>query len=403
MDTFKRFVEISTCLVNLINKTDLVRRLWLDNYFYGTNFSLQHQKENNQFIIGGGWNTYEGKHFGEIKWAQVKGAVPVDHRWYELTADKNDFSLFTKWTEQWNSKWLSFFDVQFRSIRYTINGFRNTPSLQVKNNYGFFNPKFGLTYSGKNWTAYASYAFAAHEPNRDDFEANNNEQPRSEKLNDLEIGIEKKNTGYGFSANIYFMKYKDQLVLTGKINDVGAYTRINIPNSYRAGLELQGRLDVTDWFNIMANATFSTNKIKNYTEYLDDYDNGGQQSIKYKKTDIAFSPNIIAGGNINFQPVKNLELSLIGKYAARQFLDNTAQKSRSLDPFYTQDIRLSYLLENKFFKTTHLILQMNNVFNKKYEPNGYTYSYIYNQQVTTENFYFPMAGLNFFATINIKF
>ena len=199
------------------------------------------------------------------------------------------------------------------------------------------------------------------------------------------------------------MKYKDQLVLTGKINDVGAYTRINIPNSYRAGLELQGRLDVTDWFNIMANATFSTNKIKNYTEYLDDYDNGGQQSIKYKKTDIAFSPNIIAGGNINFQPLKNLEFSLIGKYADRQFLDNTAQKSRSLDPFYTQDIRLSYLLENKFFKTTHLILQMNNVFNKKYEPNGYTYSYIYNQQVTTENFYFPMAGLNFFATINIKF
>ena len=387
----------------LIKNTDLIRRLWLDNYFYGTNFSLQHQKENNQFIIGGGWNKYDGNHFGEVQWARVKGAIPYDHRWYDINAHKNDLSLFTKWTEQWNSHWLSFADIQFRSIRYTINGFRNTPSLIVKNNYGFFNPKFGLTYSIKNWTAYGSYAFAAHEPNRDDFEANINEQPKPEKLNDLELGIEKKNTGYSFGANLYYMKYKDQLVLTGKINDVGAYTRTNIPNSYRTGIELQGKIIPVNWFTLSANATFSSNKIKNYTEYLDDYDNGGQKSNYYEKTDIAFSPNIIAGGSLNFIPAKNAELSLTGKYAGRQFLDNSSLRSRSLDPFYTQDIRLSYLLENKIFKSTQFVLQFNNVLNKKYEPNGYTYSYIYNQQVTTENFYFPMAGFNFFATINVKF
>lgn len=199
------------------------------------------------------------------------------------------------------------------------------------------------------------------------------------------------------------MHYHNQLVLTGKINDVGAYTRTNIPTSYRAGIELQGKAKITHWVSVAANLTLSQNKIKDFTEYIDDYDNGGQQTKFYPKTDISFSPSVIAGGSINFIPVKNGEISFINKYVGRQYLDNTSQRSRSLNPYCLQDIRLSYLLEKKIFKETNIIVQLNNVFNKKYEPNGYSFSYIYGGSLTTENYYFPMAGFNFMLGVNLKF
>ena len=388
---------------NTIKKTDLVRRLWLDNYFYGTIFSLQYQKNKTQLIFGGGYNAYDGKHYGEIKWAAVQAAVPLNYRWYNLKAHKKDFSIYNKWIQQWSSNWQSFVDVQVRNIDYKIHGFRDNPALEIKENYTFLNPKFGITYNNKNWQAYISYALAGKEPNRDDFEAGNTQLPKAERLHDVEIGLEKKGTTYSFGANIYYMYYQNQLVLTGKINDVGAYTRTNIPKSYRTGIELQGKTKITNWVNLAANITFSENKINDFTEYLDDYDNGGQQTKFYSKTDISFSPSVVAGGSINFIPLKNGEISLISKYVGRQYLDNTAQKSRSLNSYYLQDIKLSYLIENKIFKETNIILQLNNVFNKKYEPNGYSFSYIYGGELTTENFYFPMAGFNFMVGVNLKF
>ncbi len=385
-----------------IKKTDLIRRLWLDNNFYGSIFSLQHRKNKTDFTFGGGWNGYDGKHFGEITWAKVQAAVPANYRWYDLTAHKKDFSLYSKWAQQWTTDFQSFVDVQFRAINYTINGFRDNPSLLIKNNYNFVNPKLGITYNKNSWQAYASYALAQHEPNRDDFEAGNNNQPKPELLNDFETGIETKKTTYSFGANLYYMKYKDQLILTGKINDVGAYSRINIPNSYRAGIELQGKYIFSKCLNIAANIAFSKNKIKNFTEYLDDYDNGGQKTNFYSSTDIAFSPNTVAGGSINITPVKNGEINLISKYVSRQYLDNTSLKSRSLNSYYTQDIRLSYVLENKVFKAVTFIAQLNNVFSKKYEPNGYSFSYIYGGSLTTENFYFPMAQFNCMVGVNVR-
>jgi iron complex outermembrane receptor protein len=260
----------------------------------------------------------------------------------------------------------------------------------------------GITYSNNNWQVYGSFAVAHKEPNRDDFEAGTTQQPKPEILNDWELGTEKVSKNYTVGANIYFMNYRDQLVLTGKINDVGAYTRTNIPKSYRLGIELNGRIKFTDWMNASANLSLSQNKIKNFTEYVDDYDNDGQQTKNYTNTDIAFSPSIIAGGSVNILPLKNAEINMLSKYVGRQFLDNTSQKSRSLNSFFTQDVRLSYLIEKKFFKATNLIIQLNNIFNKKYEPNGYTFSYIYENKLTTENYYFPMAGFNVMMGINIK-
>ncbi len=386
---------------NVITTTDLVRRLWLENNFYGTIFSVQHQKNKTQFTAGGGWNKYDGKHFGEIIWAKVQPAIPLNYRWYNLTAYKNDFSLYSKWTEQWSSQWQSFFDMQYRTVNYHINGFRDNPNIIINQNYHFFNPKMGITYSKHEWQAYASYAIAGKEPNRDDFEAGTTLQPRSELLQDIELGVEKKNKKFAYSANIYYMNYRDQLVLAGNINDVGAYTRVNVPSSYRMGIELQGKLQLANFVNIAANVTFSKNKISNFTELIDDYDNGGTKSNFYTSTDISFSPGIVAGGSINFTPFKNAGISLLSKYVGRQYMDNTSQQSRSLHPYYVQDVRMSYLIENKLFKATNIIVQLNNVFNKKYEANGYTFSYI-SGGLTTENYYFPMAPFNFMVGVNVR-
>lgn len=387
--------------ITTITKTDLVRRLWLDNNFYGTIYSIQHQKKGTGFTLGGGWNEYDGKHFGEIIRAKVQAAVPLNYHWYDLKAHKTDLSFYSKWSQQIAGHLQSFVDVQVRSVHYNINGFQNNPLLRVNNSYTFFNPKIGVTYNLKNWQAYFSFAKAGKEPNRDDYEADNNLQPKAEYLNDFEWGVEKKGKVFSFSTNLYLMKYKDQLILTGKINDVGAYTRTNIPKSYRAGIEVQSNISVNKWVSIAANISLSKNKITSFTEYLDDYDNGGQVINLYKKTDIAFSPELIAGFSVNVVPAKNVELSLQSKYVSRQFLDNTSQTSRSLNGYFVQDLAFSYLLENKILKSTTLRIKLMNVFNKKYEANGYTFSYI-SGGLTTENYYFPMAPFNVMVGLNIK-
>jgi iron complex outermembrane recepter protein len=385
-----------------IKKTDIVRRLWLDNNFYGSIFSLQYKKENTQITIGGGWNKYDGKHFGEIIWAAVQAAVPKNYRWYDLPATKKDFSLYTKWTQQLNNHWQSFVDVQYRNINYSINGFRDNPTLNVNNNYNFVNPKIGITYNKNSWQWYISYARAAKEPNRDDFEAALTEQPKAEQLNDFEMGIERKKPTYNYGVTFYYMQYKNQLVLTGKINDVGAYTRTNIPTSYRLGIELQGGYAINKKLSIAGNIAISDNKLKNFTEYIDNYDNSTQQTKLYTKSTIAFSPSVVAGSTIAIMPFKNASINLLSKYVDKQYMDNTANNSRSLNAFFVQDVNLNYTLTGKVLKNTQFIVQLNNVFNKKYEPNGYTFSYIYAGELTTENFYFPMAGFNLMVGVNVR-
>ena len=254
-----------------------------------------------------------------------------------------------------------------------------------------------------NWLAYFSFSRGQKEPNREDFEASTNQTPKSEKLNDFELSIGNKNSNYSWRATSYFMGYKDQLVLTGKINDVGAYTRTNIPNSYRAGIELEATATIKSWLTAAANISFSRNKIVDFTEYIDDYDNGGQQINNYSLPDIAFSPNCVGGATVNFLPMKNFELSLISKYVSKQYLDNTQNETRKLNSFYIQDVRMSYAISNRYIKEVKIILQAANILNKLYEPNGYTFSYLYNQKLTTENYYYPMAGINFMLGINLKF
>jgi iron complex outermembrane receptor protein len=203
------------------------------------------------------------------------------------------------------------------------------------------------------------------------------------------------------------MSYKDQLVLTGKINDVGAYTRTNVPNSYRLGVELQAGYVFTNWLNASGNITLSKNKIKSFTEYLDAYDAGfnylGQNAVAHTNTNIAFSPSVISGLTVNVLPVKNVAVTLLSKYVGNQYLDNAESDSRILGSFFTQDARVSYTVKNKLFKEWNFIVQVNNVFNRLYEPNGYTYSYFVGNTVSSDNAYYPMAGTNFMLGVNIKF
>lgn len=387
-----------------IKRTDLVRRKWLDNDFYGATYSLDYQSNKKLSAnIGGGWNKYDGDHFGEIIWAKNASTADLRYRWYESNALKTDFNIYAKGYYQVSEALNFFADLQYRTVSYDIKGV-NDDRLDItqQSNYQFFNPKFGVNYQlGKTSSVYASYAVGNKEPSRQDF-IDNAQAPLAETLHDLEIGYRTAGQKLSFDANFYYMNYKNQLVLTGQVNDVGNTIRVNVPESYRAGLELIANWKFAPRWALSANTTFSQNKIKNFTETIVNYD-GDANKINYlSKTDISFSPNLIAGGQLSYNPTKNVELALMTKYVSKQFMDNTSDDNRSLDAFFVNDIRASYSVKPKLVKELTFSLLVNNIFNHLYESNGYTYSYIYDKQVTTENFYYPQAGTNFLLAVKVR-
>lgn len=381
--------------------TDIIRQLWLDNYFYGNIFSLQYQKSDNILTIGGGWSKYDGKHYGEIIWSPIN--IPNEYRWYNGKAYKTDYDVYTKYQYNINKYWSVFADIQYRKVDYIIHGFRNNPSININVNYNFFNPKLGIYYTDKNGlSAYASFSKVSKEPNRDDFEANPKQQPKVEHLYDYELGIEKKYAEASIGATLYYMYYKDQLVLNGKINDVGANTRINVPISYRSGLEIEGTMQFVDWIGASFNTTWSYNKIEGFTHFIDDYDAGMQKAVYIGRTNISLSPQFIGGINLNITPLKHFDFNIVSKYISRQFLDNTGSLNKSIHPYDVEDIKLSYTFLPKFYKSIKIIAQINNIFNKEYEANGYTYSHISGGKTFIDNYYFPMAGTNFLLALNVE-
>jgi iron complex outermembrane recepter protein len=382
-----------------IQRTDFVRQLWLDNHFFGQTFSLQYKDDRREIIGGGGGSAYLGDHYGKVIWAQQ--AVPKDHRWYDLDASKRDINSYVKWQESLNERLSLFADLQYRHVNYDLNGFRDNPTLMVDQTWNFLNPKIGLNYRTAAGRIYLSYAVANKEPNRDDFEAGAAQLPRREQLHDIEAGIERGSEKTTWGATAYYMRYQDQLVLTGRINDVGAYTRTNIPNSYRLGLELMASHRPTDRIDIKGNLTLSDNRIIGLTAFYDDYDNGGQIKETFDRSVIAFSPAMIGALTLNVRPTKQTEISLPAKYVSRQYLDNTGRKSRSLDPYFVQDLHLTWKPEIRGALNTAIRLQVNNLFDVRYEPNGYTFSYMAGGAMTTENYFFPMAGRNLMIGLSI--
>ena len=393
-----------------IKKTDLVRRKWLNNDFYGVTYSLDYQS-NKKFStnIGGAWNQYDGDHFGEIIWAKNASTSNIRYRWYESNALKTDFNIFGKAYYQFSDAFNLFADLQYRTVQYDINGTGDKRQNITQKaaggvtHYQFFNPKFGVNYQVNKFSSvYASYAVGNKEPSRQDFVDNAPKAPLAENLQDLEAGYRLTGTKFSFDANFYYMNYKNQLVLTGQVNGVGESIRINVAKSYRAGLELSATWKLAEKWKLAANTTFSQNKIKNFTETIVNYDGDADKINKFAKTDISFSPNLIAGGQLSYAPGKNVELAWLSKYVSKQFMDNTSDTRRSLNSFFVNDIRASYSIKPKFVKELTFSLLVNNLFNHLYESNGYTYSYISEKQTVTENFYYPQAGTNFLLAVKVR-
>lgn len=394
---------LSSPIINgvTIDRTDLVRQLWLDNDYWGNIFSIRYHAAETEVTVGGALTDYAGKHFGEVIWAQ-NGLPQPRHRWYDLKADKRDGNLYLKWTQQLRAGLHLFADAQLRRVDYNIGGFRDNPALIVNNSWTFFNPKMGFTYRRKNYSAFASVAVANKEPNRDDFEAGTTQQPLPERLYDTEVGMQYAGTSLRWGATFYNMQYRNQLVLTGRVNDVGAYTRSNAPDSYRRGVELEAAYKLTPWLEAGGNLTLSQNRIKNFTEFVDDYDNGGQKTFTKGTTAISFSPALISAGTVAITPLKHVSFILLPKYVSKQYLDNSQNENRTLKPYFVQDLRTEYTIKKSWLKEARFTVAVYNVFNKMYEANGYTFSYFLNNQLTTENFYYPMAGRNFMAGLTVR-
>lgn len=392
-----------------LEETDLIRRKWLDNHFYGAVWSLDYEGKNKlSGSFGGGWNQYDGDHFGEIIWAQYASNSEIRERWYENTGVKRDFNIYGKGYYQLTSNWNVFADLQYRNVSLEIDGIADAlQSVSTSDTYNFVNPKLGTNLVLDQFSsAYASFAVGNKEPSRQDIvDATSTvgaQAPRAETLYDFELGYRFLQPKTQLELNGYFMNYKDQLVLTGAINNVGEAIRVNVPESFRAGVELQAAQKMGEKILISANMTLSQNKIKTFTEVVPSYDGTPDEINTFENSDIAFSPSVIAGGMLQFKPLKVLEIALLPKYVGKQYLDNTSNEDRVIGAYFVNDLRINANLKSGWAKNIGLSLLVNNLFNTQYSSNGYTYSYLYDGKIT-DNFLYPQAGTNFLAAVKLRF
>lgn len=393
---------------SVVSETDLIRRKWLDNDFYGAVGSVSYKGNKAEWIFGSAWNHYAGDNFGKVIWAQYYGTIPVNHEWYRSQGDKKDFNFFTKLNYQLSSRLSVYADLQYRHIDYTITGIDdNLRNLDQAHLFDFFNPKAGVYYNLKDrQSLYFSYGNAHREPNRSNYtDADPSASaPRHEKLHDFELGY-KGNFGiYSAGLNLYDMIYRDQLILTGRINDVGSAIMTNVPESYRMGIEYTGNLKVMKNLTWDHNLTLSRNKIRDFVEYVDDWDQWGNQVVhELGQTDISFSPSVTAGSMLSWEAGKELTVRLQSIFVSKQYLDNTSCNDRSLDSYFVSNLKLDYRLPAKMFKKWMAYATINNLLNEKYESNGWVYSYYYGGSRNKMDGYFPQAGISYLLGMTIDF
>ncbi|PXY45459.1 TonB-dependent receptor [Flavobacterium hydrophilum] len=367
--------------VDAVNTTDLVRQKWLDNDFYGTTFSAKYKDQKLDVILGGGWNKYEGDHFGKVIWARYASQSELGDHYYDDFSTKTDGNIFVKANYQIMDK-LSFYgDLQYRNVNYTANSWETGV---VDDTFDFFNPKAGLNFEiNQKSTLYFSYARANREPNRTDYEGGN---VKPEKLNDFELGWRFNSEKFQLTTNLYYMGYKDQLILTGTLDDVGNPIRSNTDKSYRLGFEADATIKLSDKFIIRPNFTLSSNKNV-------DLDVEGQN---YGTTNIAYSPSVIAGNIIVFSPIQDLHISLLQKYVGEQYMNNIELPSAKLADYFVNDLNVSFEIKPKsVFKSITITGLVNNILDKKYVSNGAMWD-IY-------PYYYPQAGINLLAGLTLKF
>ncbi|MFT4523586.1 MAG: iron complex outermembrane receptor protein [Bacteroidia bacterium] len=387
-----------------VSHSDLIRRLWLDNNFYGFVGSVHTKKKKNDFTLGGAFSVYEGKHFGEVVWIDFASNADKGHRFYENDAKKVEGNIYGKWDVQLKPSLLGYLDLQLRTVDYTFEGYaRNGNVTDQEVNFLFFNPKIGLASHKNNQRIFIYLGRSNREPVRDDFTTSTpDSRPNAETLNNLEAGWEKTNKKSAYGVNLYVMHYQNQLVLTGKINDVGAYTRTNVDQSYRAGLELTGSVALHKKLELSANATLSRNKIIDFEEFVDDWTTGVQQVNKLKNLDLAFSPNAIGYLALNYKINKNWTLESITKGVGKQYLDNSQSTNRMLPAFVVSGLQSNY---GWILNQTELNfgIQINNVLNANYAPNGYTFGAMDGEVRKSYNYVYPMATRNVLLRATVLF
>ncbi|MFA9187001.1 TonB-dependent receptor [Flavobacterium sp. FBOR7N2.3] len=366
---------------DLVPGTDLIRQKWLDNDFYGTTFSVKYKEEKLDVIVGGGWNKYEGDHFGKVIWARNSGPTELGDHYYDDFSSKTDGNIFAKANYQ-ISEQLSFYgDLQYRNVTYKANG---ADTGLVDDTFNFFNPKAGLNFeiNQKN-NLYFSYARANREPNRTDYEGGN---VKPEKLNDFELGWRFNSETFQLNSNFYYMGYRDQLILTGRLDDVGAPIRSNTDKSYRLGFEVDATIAVSEKIILRPNFTLSSNKNVDLAV----------EGQNYGTTKIAYSPEIIVGNIIVYSPIQNLHISLLQKFVGQQFMNNIELPEAKLADYFVNDLNVSFEIKPKsIFKSITITGLVNNFLDKKYVSNGYMWD-IY-------PYYYPQAGINFLAGLTLKF
>lgn len=393
----------------IVTSSDIIRRRWLDNDFYGLTYSFNYDEGPLKLTFGGAANRYDGDHFGELIYADFASNFNTGDRYYESNGIKEDFNTYVKAYYQVSNPLNIFVDLQYRNIDYKSEGIDNDlKQIDINADFDFFNPKLGAYYQLSGTDAlYASFAVANREPVRSDF-IDSNIKPKSERLNNLELGYRKTDANKSIGVNFYYMDYKDQLILTGEVNDVGSSVRTNVPESYRAGLEIDAGLKLSDNLNWSANLTLSRNKINEFTEIIYDYgpafDEFNIIANEYSDTDIAFSPNVMAGSQLSYSPFRNFGISLLSKYVGKQYLDNTSNENRTIDAYFVNDIRLDYSIYTEQLKELRFSLLVNNILDEEYVSNGYTFGYQGGPDyVVRENYYYAQAPTNFLASVTLKF
>lgn len=391
---------------NVIDETDLVRRRWLDNHLLGVNITGQYLASDAATIsFGGSASQYLGDHFGDVVEVSQRGPLLRDFRqWYAGNGDKFDANAYAKVDYQIGSRWAVFADMQYRVVDYTIDGTDNDLQVfDVEENYGFFNPKAGLSYTiDDKQQLYASFARGHREPVRSDFTDNDvSTIPRPERLDNYEMGYRHTTDRLQLSANAYLMQYTDQLIPTGALNDVGALLRVNVEDSYRAGIELEADYAITTKWQVGGNLALSRNRIETFTEVLEDYTDGfAIVTNTYSDTDIALSPDIVANARLTYRPMEAMTVRWLTQYVGEQYLDNTSNDQRTIDAYLVNDLQMSYDIKGLGVQGVHLNLLIRNVLNAQYSANGYTYSYIIGE-VITENYLYPQAGRNVMLGVTV--
>ena len=407
-----------------ISSSDIINRKWLDNHFYGIVYSAEYNADQFQLIVGGGANQYLGGHYGEVIWAQFASNGQIRHRYYDNDAVKNDVNFYSKLNYNFIDNLSAYLDLQYRFIDYKLSGFEEgNIAVDDTINMSFFNPKLGFNYMvNKNSSFYGFAGIGNKEPNRTDITESVN-TPTHETMLDVEFGYKYSSNKLSLIANLYNMQYKNQLILTGDVNDVGSPIRINVPKSYRRGLELTTAIKLNKKFNLKFNTTLSQNKIVEFTEAIDNWDLQIQVNESHENTDIAFSPSIIGGGQLIFTPFNSddrgkLDLALVSKYVGEQYLDNTSSEYGKLEDYFVHDFRINYFLKTKLFKEVVLSSWVRNLLNQNYISNAWIYRFQAGSYATSDPYVntenestgrynmigaYNQAGINFFLGLKIKF